>query len=256
MKTNDEEWEEAKPISRAEAIKLGLPVEKSPDEILDEMEEELEAYRDSQPGNDDEEEDWDNFKPSKDFDFEADLTHQKIDGIPGLSDLDAEDPCPGYDEDEDGNIPPEQDKIFTEWCLRYSERRHRIFIDEMVSHGNRRIAYQTAYPGVKNSTARVNACKLLANPGIARQVQEGLAAKKQQEEELLKKIYDGRLTALEEKRAVLARVIRGEAENGGPKDKPAYLRDILHAIVIDNKMEAEWKNALALPNRHDAFFND
>lgn len=151
---------------------------------------------------------------------------------------------------------PARGEYVDDWFRRRAEGRHRIFVEELVAHGNRRLAYQKAYPGVKNTTARINACKLLGNPDVARQVQEGLAARKQQELELLKKLYDGRLTTIEEKRAILAKVIRGEMEEANKQGKPANLKDILKAIMIDNKMEEEWKKILLLPDSADMFYGD
>lgn len=89
-------------------------------------------------------------------------------------------------------------------------RAHTAFINEMIATGNRRRAYQAAYPDASRATARSNACRLLAKPEIAQAVREGLLELKRHALETIRQQYEGRLADVDEKRAVLARIIRGE----------------------------------------------
>lgn len=243
MKTTEdyeefEEAKEAKEISAEEARAWGLDAQ-TPDEILDEIEEGLIDYRKL---------------PRREEPAE---THELFDLVPSLEEEDKKDPVPDY-EDEDGEVSEEGAKLFDEWWLRRAERRHRLFVAEMIAHGNRRLAYQKAYPGVKDNTARINACRLLSNPKVAQAVRDGLVAKKKEEERTLKAVYSGKLAMLEEKRAVLAKLIRCElqlekevAHNGNTttlKQKPGF-KDILRAIIVDNKMEEEWQKLVTLPDK-------
>jgi hypothetical protein len=164
------------------------------------------------------------------------------------------DPAP-FDEIPYHEFTDEQERVYVEWEKRSADRRHKVFIHEMIAHGNRRVAYLAAYPGVKKRTAYSNAYRLLCDPGIAEAVRRGVLEKQQQAREALKKAYDGRLADIEEKRTVLAQIIRGETliEREVLKDgkhaimyEKAQVKEMLRAIMIDNKMEEEWLKAVML----------
>jgi phage terminase small subunit len=135
--------------------------------------------------------------------------------------------------------------------------QHTIFINEMIASGNRRLAYQAAYPDTKNSTACTNACRLLSKPEIANAIREGLLEIKRKALEAIREAYEGKIADVEEKRMILAQIMRGElvAEKetttkkgdtqttkvkGDPKDR-------IRAIILDNKMEEEWRRIIDLP---------
>ncbi|WP_276132536.1 hypothetical protein [Polluticoccus soli] len=120
---------------------------------------------------------------------------------------------------------------------------HAIFVAEMIATGNRRIAYQKAYPDTSNNSARSAACRLLTRAEVANAIREGLLELKQQAIETIKQKYEGKLSDIEEKRAVLAQIIRGEltterettkkGETQTSKVKAAP-NDRMRAILIDN----------------------
>lgn len=134
------------------------------------------------------------------------------------------------------------------------QKKHLIFINEMIAHGNRRLAYQAAYPDCSNNAARTCASRLLANPEIAARIQKGQIQARQQAIEELKEQYKGRIADPEEKRTILARIMRGELfteketiNADGEKTVvkiPVNIKDVLYAIRLDNAMELEWKQAL------------
>lgn len=164
-----------------------------------------------------------------------------------------EDPEPDVRENENGSFVEEDMKLFDEWKKRDANRRQQIFIEEMIAHGSRRLAYQKAYPGVKDQTAHTNAYRLLAKPHIAIAIKEGLIQAKKDSLAALKKQFEDNIAA-DEKRAVLNRIIRGEYEvqkikNGSEVviEKPG-IKDVLRAIALDNKMEEEWLQVTKLPD--------
>lgn len=134
---------------------------------------------------------------------------------------------------------------------------HAAFVAEMIATGNRRMAYQKAYPDTSNASARTNACRLLARPEIANAVRMGLLELKQQALQAVKDKYEGRLSDVEEKRMVLAQIIRGElaAERETTRKGETQTtrikadpKDRMRAILIDNKMEEEWNRVIELPD--------
>jgi phage terminase small subunit len=134
---------------------------------------------------------------------------------------------------------------------------HAAFVAEMIATGNRRIAYQKAYPDTSNNSARSAACRLLTRPEVANAIHKGLLAIKHQAIQAVKEHYEGRLSDIEEKRAVLAQIIRGELTGERETSKKgetqtvkvkADPKDRMRAILIDNKMEEEWNRAIELPD--------
>ena len=87
---------------------------------------------------------------------------------------------------------------------------HEIFVRELVSHGNRRIAYQNAYPGVANASAYTASGRLLKNDAIRARIMHELLNVKNIATQVIRDHYNGKVTDIEEKRAVLAQIIRGE----------------------------------------------
>ncbi len=138
------------------------------------------------------------------------------------------------------------------------QQKHQVFISEMIAHGNRRLAYQAAYPSSSNAAARTSACRLLAMPHIAYSIQKGLLQLRQLSIQSLREQYNGRLTGIEEKRAILAQIIRGELvtekESTNKKGESLIIKmknDIkerIRAIMLDNKMEEEWNQAIVSPD--------
>ena len=127
----------------------------------------------------------------------------------------------------------------------------------MVLHGNRRLAYQKAYPAAKDKTARTGAWRLLKDPQIANSIRKKRLQAKQQEIEILREQYNKRLADIEEKRAILAQIIRGElvAQREVTKNGETQIikyasdpKERIRAIIIDNRMEEEWREAIALPD--------
>jgi hypothetical protein len=135
---------------------------------------------------------------------------------------------------------------------------HAIFVAEMIATGNRRIAYQKAYPRTENASARTAACRLIARPEIANAIREGLIEMQQQALETVRKKYEGMLTDVDEKRIVLAQIIRGELtterETTSKKGETQTMKvkadpkDRMRAILIDNKMEEKWNRIMNIPD--------
>jgi hypothetical protein len=170
------------------------------------------------------------------------------------------DPEPEMREDEQSGFLEEDVQLHDAWQERDTNRRQQVFINEMIIHGSRRLAYQKAYPGVKDQTAHTNAYRLLAKPHIAMAIKEGLIQAKKDSLAALKKQFEHNMAA-DEKRAVLNKIIRGEYEvqkvkNGSEVviEKPG-IRDVLRAIALDNKMEEEWLQATKLPDSGRIFYD-
>lgn len=88
--------------------------------------------------------------------------------------------------------------------------RHQVFIREMITHGNRQKAYQTAYPTSSPKAAYANACRLLASPDIYAEIKEGRAAINAEILEGRKEQLKQEFFSLQQRRLSLARIIRGE----------------------------------------------
>lgn len=134
---------------------------------------------------------------------------------------------------------------------------HEIFIEQMAIHGNRRIAYQKAYPGATDASARTGAWRLMMKEGIAKRIRQLQLQQKEEALNDLKEIYKGRLADIQEKRAILAGIIRGDlvpqkettiADGSRTVKHTCDPKERIRAIMLDNKMEEEWRDALTLPN--------
>lgn len=60
-----------------------------------------------------------------------------------------------------------------------TKRKHKIFIEQLIIHGDQVKAYQAAYPKVSEVTARKNSYRLLQNANISAKVREGVEEKEQ-----------------------------------------------------------------------------
>lgn len=126
--------------------------------------------------------------------------------------------------------------------------KHETFIREMIAHGDRRLAYQTAYPDSSPNAAYANAGRLLARPEIYERIQQAVALVEEQlQQELAAQLKD-HFMELSEKRAYLARLIRGEeftVKHTTYYGKVlTYIKEptpteLLRAIELDTKLEAE-----------------
>lgn len=133
-----------------------------------------------------------------------------------------------------------------------------LFVRELVAHGNRRIAYQKAYPGVADTSAYSAACRLLKDPVIAAYLTQLQLEIKKAAQEVVIEHYKGRIADIEEKRAVLAQIIRGELvtekeiTKKGETQTVRYKsepKDRMKAILIDSRLEQELLKELQAPDR-------
>jgi len=126
---------------------------------------------------------------------------------------------------------------------------HETFILHMIAHGDRKLAYNAAYPETKNEQAAYNnSCRLLAKPEIKERIEKGILQNQEQNAQLLKEEFGKDLVNMVEKRQQLAAIIRGKVqiirqvrEQGATRfiwDGPTMLQ-ILKAIKLDNEMEQE-----------------
>ena len=130
---------------------------------------------------------------------------------------------------------------------------HETFISEMIAHGKRQEAYLAAYPASSYNSAASSAYRLLANPEIATRIRAGMLAARMQAIETYKQAYQGQLADKEEKRKVLAQIIRGELQTENEVLKYGRKQKIkqgpktterLKAIALDNLMEEYWSGGL------------
>jgi hypothetical protein len=138
------------------------------------------------------------------------------------------------------------------------EAKYDIFVREMIQHGDRFTAYRAAYPSVSKASARTAAARLLSKPGIARRIQEARLQQKAEARAALRMHYNGRLVDIEEKRALLAEIIRGTSvtqvdvkdDRTGAKSTVVKnsLRDRMRAMALDSQLEEEWKRIMEMPD--------
>lgn len=135
---------------------------------------------------------------------------------------------------------------------------HEIFVRELLSHGNRRIAYQEAYPGVGNASAYTSSGRLLKNQAIVARIMHELLNIKNITTQVIREHYNGKVADLEEKRAVLAQIIRGELvtekeiTKKGETQTQKYKTDPkerIRAIIVDTKLEEELHKTLIIPDK-------
>lgn len=56
-------------------------------------------------------------------------------------------------------------------------RRHKIFVSEMILHGDQAKAYSKAYPNASRATSEKNSYRLLQNATIKNRIEQGLTEK-------------------------------------------------------------------------------
>jgi hypothetical protein len=126
--------------------------------------------------------------------------------------------------------------------------RHEIFIEEMIRHGKRKRAYQTAYPGTKDSTARSNAYDLMQDEYISGKIREARERILHQTEENEAILAKERLQTYIGMRELLADIISGKRKFDKPyktgddmalKEVKANARDVLHAVNLNLKIAKE-----------------
>lgn len=143
--------------------------------------------------------------------------------------------------------------------------RHETFIQEMIAHGNRRVAYLKAYPQSSPAAAYNNACRLLSIPYIRKKIQEAYTATENTVQQQLQQDYGAALADVYEKRVLLARIIKtalqqNETDVTETATKTAAsatkrnslvtasqqptISQLLRAIVLDTKLEYGWKRKL------------
>lgn len=109
---------------------------------------------------------------------------------------------------------------------------HQTFLLEMLSHGDKLRAYQTAYPTASGEAMRTAANRLLRHPAIAEklaEVQHRAEAQLQQHIQQAAEKEAAQMVSLHEKRLILARMIRGQWK----QVKHIKLKDTLHAVEND-----------------------
>ena len=113
----------------------------------------------------------------------------------------------------------------------------RKFCEEYVNNGkNGTQAYLTAYKSCKKeSTAKVNASRLLTNANVMDYVKE-----------LQEKLKTKAIMTAEERMIWLSKVVKGDIKhicydnNGNAYENEAYISDKMKAIDIMNKMDGEY----------------
>lgn len=109
---------------------------------------------------------------------------------------------------------------------------HQTFLLEMLSHGDKLRAYQTAYPTASGEAMRTAANRLLRYPAIAEklaEVQHRAEAQLQQHIQQAAEKEAAQMVSLHEKRLILARMIRGQWK----QVKHIKLKDTLQAVEND-----------------------
>ncbi|MFN8291609.1 MAG: terminase small subunit [Chitinophagaceae bacterium] len=63
--------------------------------------------------------------------------------------------------------------------MKVANRKHRVFINEMILHNDQLRAYKAAYHGVSDATAAANSYRLLKNAIVSDAIQKGLDEKEE-----------------------------------------------------------------------------
>lgn len=128
--------------------------------------------------------------------------------------------------------------------------QHSTFILEMIKHGNKLRAYQTAYPKAKGQSAIKAAERLLRQPEIANEIEKVTQDIRSRTVidtyKVMKQEQEVRILSVMKKREILNQIATCEMKVGRwIKDEGGYRmvyedprpRDIIHAIVTDTKLE-------------------
>lgn len=119
--------------------------------------------------------------------------------------------------------------------MKELNNKQKVFCREYVKNGNNgTTAYMKAYK-CKETTARINASKLLTNTNISEYIKE-----------LQEKLEDHSIMSAKERMQWLTNVVNGKVthtsydSNGNAYDNEAYISDKLKAIDVLNKMSGEY----------------
>jgi hypothetical protein len=124
--------------------------------------------------------------------------------------------------------------------------RHEKFIEEMIQHGDRVRAYRAAYPDSKHMYS--SAYRLARDPDIITRIEEGRLQWENENREREEEAYHIRMAAITKKRALLSRIINGEArfeklvktaDGYEPVKVAPTAGEIFRAIELDNKLAKE-----------------
>lgn len=111
--------------------------------------------------------------------------------------------------------------------------QHEIFVREMIRHGNRILAYKTAYPHAKDEALRTAAARLLAKPHIQQAIDAVMQPLRQQAvaelEAVAKERVKEEICSLQQRREVLAKIILGRMQ----VKKHIRLKDTIHEVHDD-----------------------
>ena len=132
--------------------------------------------------------------------------------------------------------------------LKKLNAKHRIFIREMIEHGDQTKAYQKAYPDVCNSTAKSNGSHLAGDPLIATVIEE--TTQRIQEETTTDhiKLLKEQMANIIGMREILTSIVTGEMKFEKPYKKDGELatkqitagpREVLGAVGLNFKILKE-----------------
>ncbi len=150
---------------------------------------------------------------------------------------------------EELNLPPEKQALL-DFAEKAITRKHAVFVNQMIVHGDRTIAYQAAYPNASDDAAYTGACRLLSDPIISGAIQVGLHQARQHCIQVLKERSAGKMLDLIEKRALLTELANGRiplvrhTEDSKGQTSTTTITDPivrLRAIRLDNELEKQWK---------------
>lgn len=124
--------------------------------------------------------------------------------------------------------------------------KHRIFINEMIKHGDKELAYLRAHPNASEITAKANARELYNRPQIKRHIIEAQQRIQQQTEEALVDSLKEELTAMKGIMEVAAAIIGGSMkfekhfkDSEKPREVKASGHEVLAALNLCFKIAKE-----------------
>lgn len=153
---------------------------------------------------------------------------------------------------EEENMSPEK-KALLDLANDVIARKHAVFVNQMIVHGDRTVAYQAAYPNASADAAYTGACRLLRDPIISGAIQIGLHEARRHCIEVLKERSAGKMLDLIDKRALLTELANGRiplvrhTEDSKGQSRTTTITDPivrLRAIRLDNQLEKQWQEIL------------
>lgn len=123
--------------------------------------------------------------------------------------------------------------------------KHRVFIQQLLLHNDRIMAYQYAYPNASYASAKSRVCALMQQPAIAAEIDRLLSERRNKTEELHYGILQETENTLSDLRDLMTSIIKGELKSEksyrvGDEIKTIFLRasvrDVLQGISINLKM--------------------